>query len=254
MWASTPDVFMLNTVNRGSIIDGLRTSMNQLGDCFIGLVRDSTESSRMVKGIKTFRVETLYPILESSYGAAAGFMPTSSFHMMVTFSLHELISHVTGIPAAHIFLPLSDHNVGDKDPRDMQHEVHEDRQDVEDSGLDSAMSILVPGLPDCNENPIVTVLSSYPWPRDALLRWRRRAGDALSGRMSQLRRLQREARINLMKIAITAQGDAPSELEVADRAIRVTWPDCFKSNKTRVCGYISCFIDWICPLQARFYR
>ncbi|GAX86480.1 hypothetical protein CEUSTIGMA_g13889.t1, partial [Chlamydomonas eustigma] len=264
-WASPP-VFLLSTVDKGSIISGLKRSLHQIGDCLVYLVRDNTDLDDIVKAIQTFCVETSYPIPEASI-CPAGYIPSSS-NQVVTFSVHELITYVTGIPSAKAFCPPNNHVDADTDlDMDMQ---HEDGLEKENSGLEDAISTLTSGsakensgLEDANstftsgsatyhEDPVTMFFSTHPWTRVALLRWRLRAGTALSGRMSQLSRLQREAGINLMTLAVTSEADAPQDAPPGlkmETAIRVAWPSSFQSKKIEVFEYISCFIDLLCPLQ-----
>ncbi|GAX84803.1 hypothetical protein CEUSTIGMA_g12224.t1 [Chlamydomonas eustigma] len=274
VWISRSALRQDLNFDKGSIISGLKRSLHQIGDGLVCLVRDNTDLDEIVKGIKTFCVETSYPIPEASI-CPAGCIPSSS-NQVVTFSVHELITYVTGIPSAKAFCPPSNHVDADTDlDMDMQ---HEDGLEKENSGLEDAISTLTSGsakensgLEDANstftsgsttyhEDPVRMFFNTHPWTRGALLRWRLRAGTAFSGRMSQLSRLQREAGINLMTLAVTSEADAPQDappglkvvatcVEGVETAIRVAWPSSFQSKKIEVFEYISCFIDLLCPLQ-----
>ncbi|GAX84802.1 hypothetical protein CEUSTIGMA_g12223.t1 [Chlamydomonas eustigma] len=215
VWISRSALRQDLSFDKGSIISGLKRPLHQIGDCLVCLVRDNTDLDEIVKGIKTFRVETSYPIPEASI-CPAGCIPSSS-NQVVTFSLHELITHVTGIPSAKAFCPPSNHFDADTDlDMDMQ---HEDGPEKENSGLEDANSTFTSRSATYHEDPVATYhedpvtmfFSTHPWTRGALLRWRLRAGTALSGRMSQLSRLQCEAGINLMTLAVTSEADAPQD-------------------------------------------
>ncbi|GAX74081.1 hypothetical protein CEUSTIGMA_g1531.t1 [Chlamydomonas eustigma] len=232
VWISRSALRQDLNFDKGSIISGLTGPLHQIGDCLVCLVRDNTDLDEIVKEIKTFRVETSYPIPEASI-CPAGYIPSSS-NQVVTFSVHELITYVTGIPSAKAFCPPNNHVDADTDlDMDMQ---HEDGLEKENSGLEDVISTLTSGsvkensgLEDANstftsgsatyhEDLVTMFFSTHPWTRGALMRWRLRAGTALSGRMSQLSRLQCEAGINLMTLAVTSEADVP---QVAPPGLKV---------------------------------